>query len=294
MIKMAKPETHVSDEKKRIVKELAELMKKKTVMVVSIKGLPSSQFQQIKKQLRDKALIRVTKKSLVDFALEHAKDDSLNDLVKYVEDGSAMLFSEEDAFEISGILADSKTPAKAKAGQIASEDIEIPEGPTDLPPGPDISALSAVGLQVQVQDGKIAIMKPHIMVKKGDQITEDQASILAKLDITPFESGLEPVAASMDGTVYADIKIDKEAMLEALLYAYGRAIPFAVEVGQVNELTLDLILAKASAHEGVIRRIVTGEPEPEPVVVEEKKEEVKEEVKEEPQEESTAGLASLF
>jgi len=33
------PSTHVSEAKKAKVKELAELMKKKTVMVISIKGL---------------------------------------------------------------------------------------------------------------------------------------------------------------------------------------------------------------------------------------------------------------
>jgi len=60
---------------------------------------------------------------------------------------------------------------------------------------------------------------------------------------------------------------------------------------------LDFILAKANSYEGVITRIITGEPEPEVVatavteenavdpVVETKKEEVVE---------SAAGLSSLF
>jgi len=289
------PQTHVSEEKRAKVKELAELMKKKTVMIVSVKGLPSAQFQDIKKKLRSKAKIQVAKKSLIRFALDHSGIKELHELVKYVDDSTAILFSDQDAFEISGILSSEKSPQKAKAGQIAPHDIEVKAGPTDLLPGPDISALSAVGLAPKVENGKIAVMKDKVIVKEGKEISDAVASIMAKLSIIPFEVGIEPVAAFMEGKVYADIKIDKEGTLVELMNAYGRALPFAVEISYVNDKTLDFILAKAGAHEKVINRIITGEPEPEVAVVEEKKEENVQEVKKEaPKEESVAGLASLF
>ena len=243
------PSTHVSEAKKAKVKELAELMKKKTVMVISIKGLPSAQFQDIKKKLRSKAKVQVVKKSLVKFALDHCGIKELHELVPYVDDSTAMLFSDADAFEISGILANEKSPAKAKAGQIAPSDIEVKAGPTELLPGPDISALSAVGLIPKVEDGKIAVMQDKVIVKEGGEISEAHASIMAKLDIIPFEVGVEPVAAfdGDDKKVYADIKIDKEAFLEEFMNDYGRTVPFAVEIGYVNDTTIDFVLARASA-----------------------------------------------
>ena len=293
-----KQETHVSDAKKAKVKELAELMKKKTVMVISIKGLPSAQFQDIKKKLRGKAKIQVVKKSVVRFALDHCGIKELHDLVPYVNDATAVLFSDADAFEISGILASEKSPAKAKAGQIAPADIEVKAGPTELLPGPDISALSAVGLAPKVEDGKIAIMQDKVIVKEGGVISEAHASIMAKLDIIPFEVGVEPVAAfdGDDKKVYADIKIDIDGMVASLEYDYDRAFALAVDLGIVNAETLDIILGKAKAEEGIISRIISGEPEPEVVAeaapaAEAPKEEVK---KEEPAGESAAGLASLF
>jgi large subunit ribosomal protein L10 len=250
--------THVSDAKKAKVKELAELMKKKTVMVISIKGLPSAQFQDIKKKLRSKAKVQVVKKSLVNFALDHCGIKELHDLVPYVDDSTAMLFSDTDAFEISGILANEKSPAKAKAGQIAPSDIEVKAGPTELIPGPDISALSAVGLIPKVENGKIAVMQDKVIVKEGQEITEAHASIMAKLDIIPFEVGVDPVAA-FDGEekkVYADIKIDKEGMLAELENAFGRALPFAVEIAYVNEVTLDYILGKVGLEGGAIEALI--------------------------------------
>ena len=168
--------THISEAKKGVVKQLAELMKKKTVMVVSIKGLPSAQFQDIKKLLRAKGKIMVAKKSLVDFALEHSNNKELAELVKYVDANCALLFSNDDAFLISGILSDSKSPAKAKAGQIAIEDIYVEAGGTDLMPGPDISALSAVGLKIKVEGGKLAIQQRALLCKKNEPISSEKAA----------------------------------------------------------------------------------------------------------------------
>jgi len=290
--------THVSDVKKAKVKELAELFKKKTVMVISVKSLPSAQFQDIKKKLRGKARVLVVKKSLVNFALEANKVEALNELIPYVDDSTAMLFSDEDAFVISGILADEKSPTKAKAGMIAPFDIEVKAGPTDLIPGPDISALSAVGLVPKVEKGKISILKDKVILKEGKEVTEAIASIMAKLGIIPFEVGIDPVAAYMDGVVYVDIKIDKEAMIASLEYDFGRAFAVAVDLGIVNSDTLDAILGRAAVHEGIVSRVISGEPEP--VASQEDREqkvedsEDKKEVKEEAKVESTAGLASLF
>ena len=286
--------THVSEAKRSKVKELAELFNKKTVMVISISGLPSAQFQDIKKKLRGKAKVLVVKKSLVNFALNENKIEALHELIPFVTESTAMLFSDEDAFVISGILSDEKSPSKAKAGQIAPFDIEVKAGPTELVPGPDISALSAVGLQPKVEKGKIAILKDKVILKEGKEITEAIASIMAKLDIIPFEVGIEPVAAYMDGKVYGEIKIDKVAMIEALEYDFVRAIAFAVEMNIVNDSTLDMILGKAGSHERVLTRIINGEPEEEVVAAPVVAEKVEEEVKEEPKQDSAAGLASLF
>ena len=244
--------THISQYKKDIVKGLADRMKMKTVMVVSIKKLPSAQFQDIKKKIREHAVIQVAKKSLIDFALDHAGAHELEKLVPYVEDSSALLFSDIDAFEVSSILSDNKSPSKAKAGDISPFDIEIKAGPTDLVPGPDISALSAVGLTPKVENGKISIAKDKILVKSGDKINDKVASIMGKLNIVPFEVGIEPIAASMSGVVYNNIKVDKEIISNELVESYSRALPFAVNINYPNPQTIDYILAKAALHEIVL------------------------------------------
>ncbi|MAG40090.1 50S ribosomal protein L10 [Candidatus Pacearchaeota archaeon] len=253
---MAAPKAHVSDRKKARVKFIADKLKSKTVMIVSVKGLPSAQFQDIKKKLRGKAHINVVKKNLLNFAIEHAGNKEIKALEEYNGDATALLFSDHDAFEISGILASNKSPAKAKAGDIAPADVEVKAGPTSLLPGPDISALSAVGLAPKVEDGKISVMQDKVIVKEGDTITEAHASIMAKLDIIPFEVGIDPIAAFMDGKIYADIKIDKEGFMEDMLAKFGRVMPFAVEIGYVCPETLDFVLGKAGMEGKAIEELI--------------------------------------
>jgi len=252
-----KKETHVSEEKKRRVIELAGQMKRRSVMVVSVKGLRSAQFQDIKKKVRSTMNIQVAKKSTIDFALDHSGVKELHGLVPYVTESTAILFSDEDAFEIAGVLADQKSPMKAKAGQISTEDLVVKAGPTDLIPGPDISALSAVGLKPKVEGGKIAVMIDHVLCKTGEVISEQKAAILAKLGMVPFKIGLEPVAACMDGKIYTGIKIDKPAMIAELEGAYARAFPFAVEIAYVTDGTIDFIIGKAGLHEKALSALIT-------------------------------------
>lgn len=282
----ANVEAHVSEFKKQTVANLQELMKKKTVMLVSIKGLPSAQFQEIKKNLRGKAIIKVAKKSLVDLALENSESSELKKLVKLVDADTAILFSDDDAFEISGFLSENKSPAKAKEGQEAPEDILIEAGPTSLLPGPDISALSGVGLQPKVENGKISIVNDAVLCKKGEQISSDKVSILAKLDITPFEVGLEPVAAFYDGKIYEGIKINKQETLDALLNDYSRGLAFAVSLDYVNDSSLTFILGKAAAHGNAIDSLIKEDAPVEEAKAEEKKEETTEEPKAEEADES--------
>jgi len=270
-----KVKAHVSEAKKGIVKELAELMKKKSVMIASIKSLPDPQFQDIKKKMRGKAVVKVAKKNLIKHALEQVKDENLKKILEHISADYVLIFSDEDVFALSGILADNKSPAKAKIGQEAPEDIKVEAGPTSLMAGPDISALSSVGLQPKVENGKISVLQAHVIVKKGEKINEKVASVLVKLDITPFSIGIEPLVAFSEGKIYLDVKIDKEEALKELVEGFSRGLGFAVSLDYVCKESLPYVLSKAGSHEKAIGELIKEEVKEEPKT-EEKKEDVQE------------------
>ena len=137
--------THVSEAKINTVRELSELVKnKKTILIASIKSIPASQFQEIGKKLRGKAIIKVPKKNLIFRVLDSSENNVIKKLKEQIKDSAAVLFSDLDCFELASELINNKSPAKAKVGQEAPEDIEVQAGPTDLVPGPAISELGAL------------------------------------------------------------------------------------------------------------------------------------------------------
>ena len=280
------------------VKELAELVKtKKTILIASIKNIPASQFQEIGKKLRNKAIVKVPKKSLIFMVLDSSEDKEIKKLREKIKDSFAILFSDLESFELAAELEESKSPAKAKPGQEAPEDIEIPGGPTDLIPGPAISELGALGIQIQIEKGKIHIKESKVIAKQGAKISQGAADLMSKLDIKPFSVGFIPLCAfdTKEGKLYLNIKIDKEGTIEKLKTSFGKALSFAIEIGYTSEDTIKFLIGKANAHSNKINRIITGEPEPITEVVEEKpKEEPAQENKQEEKAPAAEGFGALF
>ncbi len=234
--------------KKKIVKELeGKLKTSKTVLVASIKGLPASQFQKIKKSLRGTAEVVVAKKSLVFRAIQNTDKGALQNLKENIVSDVVLMFSELDAFELSGLLAEKQSATKAKAGDVPQEDIEIQPGPTDLIPGPAISELGSVGLKVAVEGGKLAIKTGAVVAKKGEPINPKVAGVLGKLNILPMKVGFIPLAAydSKAEKVYVGIKIDKEGTYKELKEAIAKALNFAVNMKVINDKTIGYFIAKA-------------------------------------------------
>ncbi|MFH1066079.1 MAG: 50S ribosomal protein L10 [Nanoarchaeota archaeon] len=263
-----KIEAKVSGRKKKMLEELVKLITgHNTLVISSLKGMPSAQFQKIRKKMRGSAIIRVIKKNIMARAMDEASkkrgEEHLRDIEKYLEEGSAILFSNLDAFELAGILSDEKVSIKAKPGQIAIQDIQIDAGLTDIPAGPMISEFGNIGIKIGIEQGKIAIKESKILVRQGQKISDGTAGILGKLEILPFSIGLEPIAAfdAKTGKTYSGIKVNKHEALESIKKAFSGSRALAVYVTYPAAEVIGMIIAKASMHEKAISSIIKEAPE---------------------------------
>ncbi len=250
---------HVPQEKVKSVKELAGLFDThNTILFASIKSLPSRQFQKIKKSLSDRVVLRVVKKNILIRALDASKKEEAKKLKEYVKEDIAILISQLDAFELAGILAENKSPVKAKVGQIAEADIIVEPGPTELVPGPVVSELGGLGLKIEIKAGKIEIKEQKVIVKKGAAINEGAASIMSKLNILPFSVGFIPSVAydSKSNNIFTDLVIDKKETLKILKESFSKSLAFAVSISYVTSDTLKYLLAKAASHERAIEALI--------------------------------------
>ncbi len=258
----AEQKTQVADWKIQTVEELKKLISEnKTILIASIKNLPGSQFQEICKKLRGKAVVKVPKKNLIFRAIDGSDGEELKKIKENIESSIAILFSNSDAFDLAADLLKNKSPAKAKAGQEAPEDIEVKAGPTELVPGPAISELGALGIQIQIKDGKIEIKADKVIVQEGKAISQGAADIMSKLDIKPFSIGFIPLSAfdAQEKKFYSEINIDPEGTLADLKHAFGRALPFAVSIGYANSDTIGFMLSKAESHAKALDKLGPSE-----------------------------------
>jgi large subunit ribosomal protein L10 len=253
----------IPEEKKKLVENITEKVKNsRTILIASIKGLPASQFQKIKKSLRGKAEVVVAKKSIVIRAIGRVEKGVVQNLKKQIEADIALIFSDIEAFELAGILIDNQSSAKAKVGDVAPEDINIEPGPTNLMPGPAISELGAVGLKVKVENGKLAIVQGTTIIKEGKIIDEKVANVMGKLNITPMKAGFIPVSAydAEREIIYYEISIDKEKALEELRNAISKSLGFAINIGYSAKETVSYFIAKAGMEEKtLVNKIGLGE-----------------------------------
>ncbi|MFH1307891.1 MAG: 50S ribosomal protein L10 [archaeon] len=274
----------LKDIPKKKIKEIEDLVKlikeSNCFLIASIKSLPGKQFQIIKNKIKDHAKVKVVKKSAILRAIDSIDIGAIKNIKEYIKEDVALLFSDIDPFDLSSTLSENTTPAKAKIGQEAPEDIEIEEGPTELTPGPVISELGSLGIQIAIEDGKINIKKAKIIVKKGEKINTSAASIMAKLDIKPFHVGFEPLVAydNKEKKVYVGIKIDKESALEEIKNTYAKALAFAVEIVYPSKDTISFLIQKAGMHERALEKLSEVD----------KKEDIKEESKQENEAEEKA------
>lgn len=286
---------NIPQRKIKAVEELTNLIKEsRTILIADVDSIPGAQYQAVCKKIRGKAVVKVPKKNLFKRALEAAGKKVAEGLMEKMNGAVAVLFSDLDSYDLAGDLLKSKSPAKAKAGQVAPADIEIPAGPTELTPGPAISELGALGIQIMIKGGKIEIKDPKVVAEEGKEISQGAADMLGKLGILPFTIGFSPRSAydSNSDMIYSEIKIDTEEAKESLLEAYSRALPFAVEIGYYSADTTPLMVQKAAAYEKKMIRVITGEPEE--VAPVEEAAPAEEEVKEEPKEEPKADFAASF
>ena len=136
---------HLPAWKKDEVEEIRKHAKEYTLIgLVDMYGIPAQQVQQIRRNLRGKAVIKVTRNTLIEHALGEIGGDAKG-LTKFISGHSAVIFSNDNPFKLYKQLEKTKTKMAAKAGETAPEDIVIEKGPTSFKPGPIVGELQQAG-----------------------------------------------------------------------------------------------------------------------------------------------------
>ena len=215
------------------VKELKEILSQyNTVGIASLEKVRAAQFQKLRKKLEKIASFRVVKNSLITRAVSETKDKAgIEKLEEYLTGSNLYLFTDLNPFKLVILLDKSRVNATARAGDLAAFDVTVPAGNTGLPPGPIISQFSAVGLRTRIEAGSVYVSRATMVVKKGEPIGAQLASLLSKLGIKPVEVGLSLKVVYDDGSILTeeDLTVDLDEFRKSVEEAHQFAFNLSLE-----------------------------------------------------------------
>ncbi|MES3160227.1 MAG: 50S ribosomal protein L10 [Halorubrum sp.] len=247
MSTVRKTET-IPEWKREEVDELVEFVESfNSVGIVGVAGIPSRQLQAMRRELHGSADVRMSRNTLTTRALEEV-NEGVEQLTEYVEGQVALIGTNDNPFGLFKQLEASKTPAPISAGEVAPNDIVIPEGDTGVDPGPFVGELQTVGAAARIMDGTIKVTEDSKVLEEGEVVDDDLAGVLTELGIEPKEVGLDLKGVYSDGVLFEpdELAIDVDEYHADVQSAAAAARNLSVNAAYPTAATAGTLLAKAS------------------------------------------------
>jgi large subunit ribosomal protein L10 len=228
--------------------ELVEFLERyDSIGVVDLTGIPSRQLQDMRRELHGTAALRVSRNTLIERALAEV-DEGLEDLTEHVSGQVGLIGTNENPFGLYQQLEASKTPAPINAGEIAPNDVVIPEGDTGIDPGPFVGELQTIGANARIDGGSIKVVEDSTVLSAGEEVSADLANVLGELGIEPKEVGLDLRGVFSEGVLFSpeELDIDVEEYVADLEAASSAARNLALNAEYPTARTAPSMLAKAA------------------------------------------------
>jgi len=218
-----------------------------SVGVVNIAGIPSRQLQKMRRSIHGTAELRVSRNTLINRALQEV-DDGLEDLSTYLSGQVGLICTDANPFALYQELEASKTAAPINAGEVAPNDIVIPEGDTGMDPGQFVGELQAVGADARIDEGSIKVLSDSTVLEAGETVDDQLANVLSELGIEPKEVGLDLQAVFADGVLFEpeELELDVDSYQRDIEAATARARNLSINAEYPTAGTAGALLSKAA------------------------------------------------
>ena len=234
--------------KRQEVAELTEFVGSyDAVGVVDLTGIPSRQLQDMRRDLHGQAELRMSRNTLIERALDEV-DEGVEDLGEFVSGHVGLIGTDDNPFGLYKQLEESKTSAPIGAGEVAPNDIVIPEGDTGVDPGPFVGELQQVGADARIDSGSIKVMSDSHVLDAGEAVSDELANVLGELGIEPKEVGLDLRAVFADGVLFEpdELAIDVDEYRADVQSAAAAARNLSVNAAYPTARTAGTLLGKAA------------------------------------------------
>jgi large subunit ribosomal protein LP0 len=213
----------------------------KNVLIITVDFVGSKQMQNVRMAIRGEGVVLMGKNTVIRKVIRDnmEKNPKLAALLPYIKGNMGFVFTKKDLNTIRKKITSFKLPAAAKAGVLAPKDVTVPAGPTGLDPG-QTSFFQTLNVATKITKGSIEITTPVSLCTKGEKVTTSAVALLAKLNIKPFEYGIEVPTVYEDGSVYDANVLDLEQsdLVNMFCGAVAKLAAVSFEIGEINAATI--------------------------------------------------------
>ncbi|CCW71061.1 unnamed protein product [Phytomonas sp. Hart1] len=233
------------------------LNKYSRVLFVGVDNVRSQQMHNVRAALRDKAKILMGKKTLQAKIIEKralsddATDEAKNfhgecEESKLLTGSTGLVFTNEDVQVITAVLDQHRVKAPARVGAISPCDVVVPAGNTGMEPT-QTSFFQALNIATKISKGMVEIVSEKKVLSVGDKVDNSTATLLQKLNISPFFYQAEVLSAWDRGVLFTreELKITDDIVEGYLLEGISNISCMSLGAGIPTTTTIGPMIADA-------------------------------------------------
>jgi len=213
-------------------------------LIVGITNVRSKQMQDIRMDLRGRAVVLMGKNTMIRKAMQigHERHPEAGmDKVRAAMVGNiGFIFATNCSLDdIRKVLGERRLKAPAKAGQLSMVDLSLPAGPTGMDPSAT-GFFQTLNIPTKIVKGQIELVADFQMLKVGDKVSASAAALLTKLAIRPFEYGMTVDMVYQDGSVFPAevLDIQDHVLIQKFMAGIANMAAFSREIGIPTEAGL--------------------------------------------------------
>jgi len=213
-------------------------------LIVHLDHVTSRQMQNIRMELRGKAVLLMGKNTMIrkalSIALETHTDCGLDVLRMSMKGNLGFIFATNcELDDIREALLKFQLEAAAKAGQTSMVNLDIPSGPTGMDPS-QTSFFQTLNIATKIVKGQIELISNFQILKEGDKVSASAAALLTRLNIKPFSYKMEVEMVFQNGSVFpaAVLDIKEDVLISKFLAGVNNMAAFSRELGIPTEAGL--------------------------------------------------------
>mmetsp|Transcript_147597 Transcript_147597/g.209600 ORF Transcript_147597/g.209600 Transcript_147597/m.209600 type:complete len:320 (-) Transcript_147597:59-1018(-) len=213
-------------------------------LLVGVDHVASKQMQDIRVDLRGRAIVLMGKNTMIRRALQVGHDRhpeaGLEKLRDTIQGNMGFIFATNcTTDDIREVLGKYKRESAAKAGQTSIVDWFIPSGPTGMDPS-QTSFFQALNIGTKIVKGQIELVSDFKILTVNERVSASGAVLLSKLGIRPFEYKMEVKYVFQDAAVFSAAVLDmsQDMLIQKFLAGIANMAAFSREVGIPTEAGL--------------------------------------------------------